>query len=316
MRIVVFGTGPFCVPTMQSLANSENEILCAVTRPIEDAGKRRKTAANPVRESAEKLGLEVLDPQSCNEADFVQLLKSKQADLFFVCDYGQILSKACLSAARLGGINLHGSLLPKYRGAAPVQWAIYNGDQKSGVTVIHMTPRLDAGPNLAQLETEILDSENSDQLESRLSEIGVDAVHKAISLLANWDGESAIGSIQDSKKATKAPRINKSDGKIDWNRSAKQIVDQIRAFTPWPTSFCTWSHGKQPLRLIVHQATTMQIETDAPPGTVIAIDKKLLAIQTAEDALVIQQLQPAGKKSMPVTDFLRGSKIAVGQLMD
>lgn len=316
MRIIVFGTGPFCVPSMQSLANSEHEILCAVTRPIEDAGKRRKTAANPVRETAVALGLEVLAPKSCNESDFVELLNAKQADLFFVCDYGQILSKACLAASRLGGINLHGSLLPKYRGAAPVQWAIYNGDRKSGVTVIHMTPRLDAGPNLAQLETEIQASENSDQLEVRLSEIGVEAVHQAIGLLAEWDGDSAIGSIQDSTKATKAPRINKADGKIDWNRTAKQIVDQIRAFTPWPTSFCQWSHGKQPLRLIVHQATTMQIETDAPPGTVVAIDKKLLAIQTAEHALVIQQLQPAGKKSMPVTDFLRGSKIAVGQLMD
>ena len=144
MKIVVFGTGPFCVPTFQWLLDSEHDVAAVVTRPIEDAGKRRKTIANPVRQAAEQSNVIVLAPESCNTAEFVEQLKSYKADLFFVCDYGQILSKTCLETAGMGGINLHGSLLPRYRGAAPIQWAIYNGDEELGVSVLHMTPKMDA----------------------------------------------------------------------------------------------------------------------------------------------------------------------------
>ena len=316
MRIIVFGTGPFCVPTLTALDESNHEVVAVVTRPIEDAGKRRKTVANPVREAAEQAGIEILAPASCNGEQFIEKLATLNADLFFVCDYGQIMSKACLAQGRLGGINLHGSLLPKYRGAAPVQWAVYHGEPESGVTVIHMTPRLDAGPSLVQLSTPIEPRENSEQLEARLSKLGVDAVRKSIDMLADWDGDSPIGEIQDSALVSKAPRLKKADGKLDWNRSAKQLTDQIRAFTPWPTSYCEWKYGKQPLRLIVHEAAVMQIETDAPAGTIVATDKKLLAIQTSEHALAIEKIQPAGKKMMQVADFLRGSALQVGQLME
>lgn len=316
MKIVVFGTGPFCVPTLNSLAQSNHEILAVVTRPIDDAGKRRKTVANPVRETAEKLNLEILDPASCNAADFVQSLQSFNADLFFVCDYGQIMSRKCLATARLGGINLHGSLLPKYRGAAPIQWAIYNGDQEIGVTVIHMTPKMDAGPCLTNASIQLEGTENAEQVETQLSELGIATVHQAIEVLSSWDGQSELGTVQDPEQATPAPRIQKSDGKIDFGRTAKQIVNQIRAFTPWPTSFCQWSHGKQPLRIIVHKASVQQIETDAPPGTIVAVDKKLLAIQTGKHAMILETVQPAGKKAMPVADFLRGNSLQVGQMMD
>ena len=316
MRIVVFGTGPFCVPTISKLMQTDHEVLAAVTRPIEDAGKRRKTEANPVRQAAEEFGLTIYDPKSCNTAEFVETLTQLNADLFFVCDYGQILSKECLSTSRLGGINLHGSLLPKYRGAAPVQWAIYNGENETGVTVIHMTPRLDAGPCLAVATMPINPVENADQIEKQLSEIGIAPVMDAIATLEKWDQESVIGEIQDPKAATKAPRIKKADGKIDFTRTAEQIVNQIRAFTPWPTSFCEWKHGKQPLRLIVHKAKVMQVETNAPAGVVVAADKKLLAIQTGEHALLIEQIQPAGKRPMAIEDFLRGSNIQIGQVID
>ncbi len=316
MNIVVFGTGPFCVPTLHSLHNSRHTVVSVVTRPIEDAGKRRKTAANPVREYAEKIGLEIRDPNSCNRAEFVDTLTEMNADLFFVCDYGQILSRKCLASARLGGINLHGSLLPKYRGAAPVQWAIYNGETETGVTVIHMTPKLDAGPCLTRAVLPLVGNENAEQVEESLSQLGVRTVNQAIEMLENWDGASTIGSTQDPERATPAPRIRKSDGRIDFQRSARQIVNQIRAFTPWPTSYCEWNHGKQPIRLIVHQASIMQIETDAPPGVIVAADKKLLAVQTGENALAIEKIQPAGKKPMAIADFLRGNALQVGQTMN
>ena len=269
MRIIAFGTGPFCVPTFRWLLDSEHEVLSVVTRPIEDAGKRRKTVANPVRQAAEQTELNVLDPASCNTAEFVEELRNFEADLFFVCDYGQILSRKCLKTAKLGGINLHGSLLPKYRGAAPIQWAIYNGDDELGVSVIHMTPKMDAGPILSTASRTFDKHQNSDEIESLLSQMGVEAVSNAIDQLSKWDGSSAIGSKQDPSLATPAPRINKSDGRLDWSRSANQLVDQIRAFTPWPTSFCQWDHGKQPLRLIVQRASVMNIETTAPAGIVV-----------------------------------------------
>ena len=206
MKIVAFGTGPFCVPTLTWLTQSSHDVLAVVTRPIEDSGKRRKTAANPVREFAEEQGLAIHDPASCNDPDFIQTLTAFNADLFFVCDYGQILSRECLATVKLGGINLHGSLLPKYRGAAPINWAIYQGELETGVTVIHMTAKLDAGPCLTKAAIPIKDEDTAESIETKLSRIGVDEVAKAIELLDQWDGESPIGTIQDKNLATKAPR--------------------------------------------------------------------------------------------------------------
>ncbi len=313
MRLILFGTGPFAVPAYTSLIEN-HEVVAMVTRPIADSGKRRKTAANPTRDLAVERELTIFDPPSCNDPDFVQKLNSLSADLFVVCDYGQILSRDCLAAASLGGINLHGSLLPKYRGAAPIQWCVYNGDTVSGVTVIHMTPRLDGGPCIVKKELAIGDSETSEQLEPRLSQLGVAAVNQAIELLASWDGESVIGEIQDKSKVTKAPRLKKADGAIDFTRSAKQIFDQVRAFQPWPGSFTSWTPpGKSPLRLIV-QSVSLVSGADFPdatvaevtPGQVAFCDKSHLWIQTSEGLISIDQIQPAGKRTMPIADFLRG----------
>lgn len=316
MKIVAFGTGPFCVPTLEALINSDHDIAALVTRPIDDPGKRRKTEANPVRALGEEAGLDIFSPASCNDSATIERLSALQPDLLFVCDYGQILSSECLETARLGGINLHGSLLPKYRGSAPVQWAIFNGETSTGATVIHMTPAMDAGPILASVEVEIEPGENAGQLEQRLSCTGVTAVMQAIDLLASWDGRSVIGQAQDPKLSTKAPRLQKSDGQIDWSRTAAQIVNQIRAFQPWPMAYCNYSHGKRPLRLIIHGASPIQIDSDAPPGVVVAANGKLLAVQTGDQALSIEMIQPAGKKPMPIADFLRGHQIQIGQTMD
>ena len=215
MRIIMFGTGPFAVPTFKALLESSHEVPLLVTRPITDPGKRRKSAANPTRDAGEEAGIDILDPASCNDEDTINRLRSLGADLFVVCDYGQILSKACLGAARLGGINLHGSLLPKYRGAAPINWAIYNGDTVTGITVIHMSPRLDAGNCLTRAEMPIGDNQTTGEIEPMLSELGVQPVLDAIEMLGSWDGTSLIGEPQDKSLATKAPRLKKSDGEID-----------------------------------------------------------------------------------------------------
>jgi len=323
MRIILFGTGPFAVPSYESLIE-QHEVIAMVTRPIDDSGKRRKTAANPTRDLGEAKGLKILDPRSCNEPEFVEVLKSMSADLLVVCDYGQILSRDCLSAARLGGINLHGSLLPKYRGAAPIQWCVYNGDTVTGVTVIHMTPKLDGGPWLVKLELEIDPIETAGELEPRLSALGPEAVGKAIDMLEGWDGESKLGELQDRNEVTKAPRIKKSDGAIDYTRTAKEICNQVRAFEPWPRSFTNWTpENKKPIRLIF--AETMEVcpenakEENIPevkPGAVALCDSDRLWIQTGDGILAVVEIQPAGKRQMPIADFLRGHQPKTGSRLE
>lgn len=317
MKIILFGTGPFAVPTFENLIHSDHEIVALVTRPIADSGKRRKTAENPTRDLGEAHGLTILDPLSINTEDSIESLTAFGADLFVVCDYGQILSKTALSTAKLGGINLHGSLLPKYRGAAPIHWAIYNGDTVTGVTIIHMTPRLDGGPCLVKVETKIGAEETTETIEPRLAQLGVDAVNQSIKMLENWDGQSEIGTQQIQSQATKAPRLKKSDGLIDWSRSAVEIKNQIRAFQPWPGTFTTWQHkGKPEQRLIIHKATVVSFESTAKsPGEVVESDKTKLIVQTGAGQLSLERVQPAGKKPMPIADFLRGNPPPVGNVM-
>ena len=318
MKLILFGTGPFAVPSFKSLIdNATHEIAALVTRPIADAGKRRKTAENPTRDLGLAEGLTVLDPADANDPSFVATLNQHRADLFVVCDFGQILSNDCLSAAKLGGINLHGSLLPKYRGAAPINWAIYHGDEITGVTIIHMTPRLDGGPILVTAETKIGSTETAEEIEPRLAELGVQPVRDAIAMLEKWDGESIIGQSQDQALATKAPRLKKSQGQIDWTQPAVQIINHIRAFQPWPGTFTNWHGPKQPLRLIVHSASITPdadelTPHDALPGQVVACDGDRLLIQTGEGPLSLDEIQPAGKKKMPIADFLRGRQPAIG----
>ena len=321
MRILMFGTGPFAVPTFKAILESEHEVPLLVTRPTVDSGKRRKSVANPSREAAEAAGLPIFDPPSINTPDVIEKLKEFEPDLFVVCDYGQILSRDCLAVARLGGINLHGSLLPKYRGAAPINWAVYHGEQTLGITVIHMTAKLDAGPALRFAELTASEDETAEDLEPRLSELGVAEVITSIEMLQAWDGESTIGEKQDPKLATKAPRLNKSDGCVDWTRTRKQIIDQVRAFQPWPGTYTNWQREKgQPIRIIIHRAVRLDPATmnDQPyddsvePGQICASTKTSLAIMTGDGMLALTEIQPAGKRKMEISEFLRGYKPEVG----
>ena len=294
MRLIMFGTGPFAVPTFESLLNSDHEVLALVTRPIADSGKRRKTSENPSRDAGEKAELLILDPADVNQPQSVAQLKELEADLFVVCDFGQILSNECLGAAKLGGINLHGSLLPKYRGAAPINWAIYNGEPTTGITIIHMTPKLDGGPCLVKSETEIGPTETTETIEPRLALLGVEPVHEAIAILAAWDGVSEVGEKQDRKLATKAPRLKKSDGQIDWTRSATEISNQIRAFQPWPGSYTNWHSEKlkQPMRLIIHLVKVLDSDSADPSGADLKPGQVISTISqdTNQPELIVQTL--------------------------
>jgi len=310
MRIVVLGTGPFAVPSMQALYASPNEVVAVVSRP--PRGRRAQPA--PVTVAAAESGMETWLPETVNSDESRKKLLAMDADLLVVCDYGEILKSATLSTARLGGINLHGSLLPKYRGAAPVQWAVFNGEAETGNTIIQMTPGLDAGPCLGRQRVAIVPDETAGDLEARLAKMGAELVLEIVDSLKNGTAQPLE---QDASQASKAPRLTKAQGQIDWTRSARQIKDHVRALQPWPRAFTGWQRAEgEPVRLIVHR---VGLADSAPvggvaPGRVVAVGKEFL-VATGDGLLCLEQVQPAGKRPMSAAQFLRGYPVQVGQAL-
>jgi methionyl-tRNA formyltransferase len=260
--------------------------------------------------AAEELGLPVWQPETVNSDEARAELVACRADLLVVCDYGEILRSQTLAVAPLGGVNLHGSLLPKYRGAAPVQWAVYNGDAETGNTVIQMTPGLDAGPILGVDRVAIDPDETAGELEARLAQRGGDLVLSVVDALA---AGAATPIEQDRTQASKAPRLDKQHGAIDWSRPALAIKNQVRALDPWPRAFTHWRRGAgEPLRLIVHRT---QLAAAGPPaaepGTIVEAGPPLV-VATGDGVLELTAIQPAGKRTMTAGEFLRGYQVAAG----
>jgi methionyl-tRNA formyltransferase len=311
MRLVLVGTGPFGVPTFRRLYDSHHEIAAVVTSPPKPRGKR-PPVASPVRQLAEERGTPILDLEDANAEPFRARLSEYGADLLVVCDYGQILSADTLAAARLGGVNLHGSLLPKYRGAAPIQWAIYHGETETGVSVIHMTPEVDAGPVIEQARTEIRPDETAADVEPRLAQIGAECVLRAIGAL---EAGTAREIRQDPALASKAPRIKKADGLVDWSRPAEAIRNHVRAMEPWPRAYTFWHRPKGgPMRLILGPVSVVQSShPGVPPGSVLEVSGGRIVIAAGEDAVVVESLQPAGKRMLEACEFLRGHRVEPGE---
>ncbi|TVP95401.1 MAG: methionyl-tRNA formyltransferase [Planctomycetaceae bacterium] len=314
------GTGPFAVPAFEALTAAGYEIVSVVTRPAPPVRSRRGPPPSPVREFANSLSLPLIDPPSINDPAVIAELNSLRPDLLVVCDYGQILAGDTLAVARLGGINLHGSLLPAYRGAAPVQRALLAGDAVTGVSVIHMTPRLDGGPILASAETPILPDETAGELEYRLARLGVEPTLQATALLAVWDGHQPIGTPQDPTKVCRAPRLSKDEGRIDWSRTAAQLDWHIRGMSPWPGAFTELQidPDKPPLRISIRQASALPSDevwptspsAEFPPGTLR--DDAELIIATGQGNLRIDRLQVAGRGEIGGNEFLRGYRLQRG----
>jgi methionyl-tRNA formyltransferase len=328
LRVMVMGTGPFAVPMFRALVASPHEVVAVVTRPNR-APPGRRPPANPMREAAVATGIPVLDPERVNAAESVAAIRGLAPDLLVVCDYGQLLSAELLGVPPLGGINLHGSLLPRHRGAAPVQWAILEGDPLSGVSVIGMTPALDAGRVITARETPIGPRETAAELEQRLSEIGAPAVLDAIERLeaavAAGHPAAEVGIPQDAAQATRAPQLSKADGLVEWSQPAVQIERLRRALDPWPravTFFARADDTRQ--RLVIAEAEVAPPEefavsagSAAAPGTVLAAEPtpdpgRIVVACGAHTALAITRLVPEGKRAMTAAEFLRGSPLRAG----
>lgn len=329
LKLVLMGTGPFALPSFRQIARSHHTILAVVTKPpVENPSRDKAPPESPILTWARQAELQIVTPASINDPSAIEWLRQLQADLLIVCDYGQILSKEALATASLGGINLHGSLLPRHRGAAPVQWSILAGDPQAGVSVIHMTTKLDAGPVLQQRETPIQPDESADALEARLSQLGIEPTMQAIETLARGDEQAGIE--QAPELTTKAPRLKKSDGQLDFRYPIAWIDRQIRGLQPWPGVFANLilsqdhSERAKSIRTVIHRAKPIAIDPAKidrwgwTPGQVLWSDsaleaslvienpKQWVAVVAHDGLLVLEVIQLAGKSATQAAGFVSG----------
>jgi methionyl-tRNA formyltransferase len=307
MRLVMMGTGLFAVPTFEAiLAAAGHEVVGLFTQPDRAVGAERgstRQVGKSLKEIAIERNIPVHQPESINTPEGVALLRALRPDLCVVAAYGQILSNDVIAVAPHGCVNVHASLLPKYRGAAPIAWAIYHGETQTGVTIFRISKGVDTGLMLAQEPTPIGPDETAGDVEARLSVIGA---RLAVAVVNQIAAGTAHGTAQDNALATKAPKLKKEHGAIDWTRPADAVCNQIRAMHPWPTAYTYWHRpGTPSLRLIVHKAV-------ARPGTVapgeIQVGGSGLVVGTGAGVVEVVELQPAGKKRMTASEFLNGRK--------
>jgi methionyl-tRNA formyltransferase len=306
----MMGTGDFALPTLHALCDSSHDVVGLVTQP-DRTGRGHHHHVNPLKELALNRRVEVFQPERVNLDESLEQLQSFKADLYVVAAYGQILSSRLLAIPRLGAINLHGSLLPKYRGAAPVQYAVFYGERTTGVTIFQIEPKLDAGLMLGQVETEIGPRETSGELMVRLSELAVPLTLDVIDALERG---TARRTPQDPAAVTLAPRMTKEMGLIDWAQPAERIDCQIRAMQPWPMPY-TFLHqpGKPPLRMLVLAIQPAGDRgTNPSPGTVAATADGRLFVRAGDQAIELLEVQPAGKRKMAAAEFLRGHALRPG----
>jgi methionyl-tRNA formyltransferase len=318
LRIVMMGTGAFALPTFRALCGSRHLPLGLFTQP-DRSGRGHHRHVNPLKQLALQCGVPVFQPQSANEPEAVSQLAALSPDVCLVAAYGQILRPAVLAIPRRGTINVHASLLPKYRGAAPIQAAILSGEHETGVTIFQIEPAIDAGPVYAAERTPIGPAETAGDLEARLAEIGAAL---AMQVLDQIEAGTPRPLVQDSSQASRAPRLKKESGRIDWNQTAAQIERHVRAMQPWPMAHTILARraapapGGSPLRLIilaVAPAAHVASDTSAlAPGTIVLADQSRLVVQTRGGALEVLRLRPEGKRDMSAAEFLRGYRIAAG----
>jgi methionyl-tRNA formyltransferase len=321
MRLVMMGTGLFAEPTFEALftapCRSAHSVVGLVTQPDRAVGAERgstRQVGRGMKTIAQEHGVPVFQPESIKTAEGVALLRELRPDLLVVAAYGQILSGEVLGVPSQGGINVHASLLPRYRGAAPIAWAIYHGETRTGVTIICMSVGLDAGDMVAQEASDIGPEETAGDVEARLAVLGARLVPGVIEQIA---AGTVQGVKQDPSQATKAPKLTKEHGAIDWSRSAAQVCCQVRAMHPWPTAYTFWHRPGQPsLRLILHQARVSPTEpgTKPAPGEILVGDATRLLVGAGGSAELVEvvELQPAGKRRMTAEEFLRGRRPQVG----
>lgn len=299
------GTPDFSVPTLQSLIDSKHQVIAVVTQPDKPKGRGNEMSFPPVKEKALQYEIPIFQPVKVREEPFINTLKELNPDAIVVIAFGQIIPKSILDLPKYGCINIHASLLPKLRGAAPIQWAIINGEEETGITTMFMAEGLDTGDMLLKTIVPIEKEETGGSLHDKLSVIGGDLILETLEQLENG---TAIRIKQDDKLSNYVGTLNKSLGNIDFSKPAKEIERLIRGLNPWPSAY-TFLNGKM---LKIWKASVIEKEYTSQPGVVVEITKDEMIVKTGEGALAFKELQLEGKKRMTTDAFLRGYTIVEG----
>ncbi len=313
MRILFFGSGEFAVPTFESIAADGHTIVAAATQPDKVRGRGSKTTPTPVKAAALEAGVDVVDSPNVNAPDIVEHLNSLKADLAYVVAYGQKIGNSLLEAFPIGIVNLHGSLLPALRGAAPIQWSILNGDAEAGVTVFRLVEKMDAGPILVQRRTAIGDDETADELHDRLARIGCDAVRATIELLQA--DPTHLGTPQDAEQVTLAPKLKKTDGRIDFDLPADELACRIRGLWSWPGAMCRFQSSDSRRDEVVTLARAVPYEgMNAPADSPDALGRvtEVMGVQARDGELSLHEIKPAGGRLMKWQDYVNGRHVKPG----
>lgn len=301
LKIIFAGTPEFSVPSLQVLLDSAHDVVAVYTQPDRPAGRGRHLTASPIKQLAEKNKLTVLQPESLRDEQVQQQLASFNADLMVVVAYGLILPEAVLKIPRLGCINVHASLLPRWRGAAPIQYAILSGDDKTGITIMQMDKGMDSGDILMQADCAIGEFDNSEDLHDGLSCLGAKLLSSAVDKLV---AKKIKPKKQDETLVTYAPKINKSDAELDWQLSANELDCRVRAFNPAPVAF-THFNGEL---LRVWQAEVVHEAATAKPGVLVNLNKDSMDVATGDGVLRLQQVQLPGKRALNAQDFINAHR--------
>ena len=319
MRIVFMGTPDFSVPALKALVEAGHQVIAVVTQPDKPKGRGKEVQMTPVKIQAMEYGIPVYQPAKVREASFVEVLKGLEADVYVVIAFGQILPKAVLEIPKYGCINIHASLLPKYRGAAPIQWCVIDGERETGITTMMMDVGLDTGDMLEKAVIPIEEKETGGSLHDKLSMAGGDLI---LSTLKKLEEGTLVRTPQTDEGTCYAKMLTKSLGDIDWNQGAVSIERLIRGLNPWPSAYTMWNGktikiwaadviaGREAADFLSESG--VPAETGTAPGTVVCSDKRGLVVSTGGGLLSIRELQMEGKKRMDTPAFLRGYPIPAG----
>lgn len=309
MKIIFMGTPDFAVGTLEALIEAGHEVVLAVTQPDKPKGRGKEMQYTPVKECALKHDIPVFQPRRVREEECIEELRKYNADIMVVVAFGQILPKEILEMCTYGCVNVHASLLPKYRGSAPIQWAIIDGEEVTGVTTMQMDEGLDTGDMLLKTEVTIEPKETGGSLFNKLADAGAKLCVETLGALQN----KTVTPIPQGETTTAyAKMLDKQLGNIDWNKTAVQIERLIRGLTPWPSAYTNWND--KVMKIWDAEVSDIDAETeDAKPGTIVKVEKDAFYVQTGEGLLKVCELQIPGKKRMDAGAFLRGYQVKVGE---
>lgn len=301
MNIVFMGTPDFAVPSLEALYKSGHNISLVVTQKDRPRGRGKKILPTPVKEKAMELGLEVYQPDSVNSSESISKITEISPDCIVVIAFGQILKKNILNLPKYGCLNIHASILPKYRGAAPINWAIINGEQETGISIMEMEEGLDTGDILKVEKIPIANDDNSETIHDRLSLLGSKLIVETLSDIEKGNVER---SPQNDQESTYAPKISKKTGRIDWNSNGDNIINLVRGLKPWPSAYMVYKDQN----VKIHEVEKIEKFLDTDNGVVVKVANEGIYVNCNDSCIVIKELQFSGKKKLKVSDYLRGNK--------